>query len=445
MNPTSLSKFFWRRRQLMAKPLLKKAGIGSILVENPFYGLRRPKDQVRSNLHNVSDIFVMGGCLMLESLALFHWCEKEGFGPLGITGISMGGHMASLAATNWPKPLVLVPCLSWSTASGVFTKGVMSGAIHWDILMDQYFSNGKYREEIKKMLFCQEDAFRAGQLFAQNFPQSMDLIEQFQSEETSKSTQGTTSLSSNQGGVRNKAYAKQTAEKSRGSINSVLAQGMLKNPSTVQLKRDHSDTVSSKMNPTLVDVTEFSEKVEAEVLKRSNPVHEDESAILSMSVKEQEVHVDVKNGNEKKTTQNLLEILSPSKLMDTKNILAGFHVSKSKLLSLYGESEVDRKAITQEDLAREEALQFMRGIMDECTHLKNFDVPFDPELVIAVSAKDDGYVPQEGVTDLRDIWPGIEVRHLDAGHVSAYVLYQHAFRAAIVDAFERAFKKYNSF
>jgi len=30
--------------------------------------------------------------------------------------------MASLAATNWPKPLVLVPCLSWSTASGVFTE-----------------------------------------------------------------------------------------------------------------------------------------------------------------------------------------------------------------------------------------------------------------------------------------------------------------------------------
>lgn len=29
--------------------------------------------------------------------------------------------MASLAATNWPKPLVLVPCLSWSTASAVFT------------------------------------------------------------------------------------------------------------------------------------------------------------------------------------------------------------------------------------------------------------------------------------------------------------------------------------
>lgn len=42
----------------------------------------------------MSDIFVMGGCLILESLVLFHWCEREGFGPLGVTGLSMGGHVS---------------------------------------------------------------------------------------------------------------------------------------------------------------------------------------------------------------------------------------------------------------------------------------------------------------------------------------------------------------
>nr|CAD7443852.1 unnamed protein product [Timema bartmani] len=143
---------FWRRRQLMAKPLIKEAGIAAIILENPFYGLRKPKDQVRSNLHNVSDIFVMGGCLMLESLVLFHWCERNGYGPLGITGMSMGGHMASLAATNWPKPLVLVPCLSWSTASPVFTQGVMSSSIDWQLLQSQYFADEVFKEEINKMV-----------------------------------------------------------------------------------------------------------------------------------------------------------------------------------------------------------------------------------------------------------------------------------------------------
>lgn len=132
--------YYWRRRNLIAKPLLKEANLGAIILENPFYGLRKPQDQIASALHNVSDIFVMGGCLILESLVLFNWCEQQGLGPLGITGLSMGGHMASLAASNYPKPLVLVPCLSWSTASSVFTEGVMSYAINWDLLETQYYA-----------------------------------------------------------------------------------------------------------------------------------------------------------------------------------------------------------------------------------------------------------------------------------------------------------------
>lgn len=60
--------------------------------------------------------------------------------------------MASLAATNWPKPIVLVPCLSWSTASPVFTQGVMSASINWDLLEKQYFSNEIYQTDLAKMV-----------------------------------------------------------------------------------------------------------------------------------------------------------------------------------------------------------------------------------------------------------------------------------------------------
>ncbi len=55
---------------------------------------------------------------------LFHWCERQGFWPLGAHGISMGGHMASLGATVWPKPIALIPCLSWTSASVTFTRGL---------------------------------------------------------------------------------------------------------------------------------------------------------------------------------------------------------------------------------------------------------------------------------------------------------------------------------
>lgn len=76
----------------------------------------------------------------------------------------------------------------------------------------------------------------------------------------------------------------------------------------------------------------------------------------------------------------------------------------------------------------DEVLLFMHGIMDECTHLRNFTVPVDTSLIIAICAKDDAYVPREGFADLTDIWPGAEVRFLDAGHVSAYLLHKHTFR-----------------
>ena len=87
----------------LALHLLRERGVASIILENPFYGLRKPQHQFRSCLEQVSDLFVMGAALILESLVLFHWCEKEGFSPIISHGISMGGHMASLGATVWPK------------------------------------------------------------------------------------------------------------------------------------------------------------------------------------------------------------------------------------------------------------------------------------------------------------------------------------------------------
>lgn len=39
-------QYYWRRRNLIAKPLIKEAGIGSIILENPFYGRRKPEEQM---------------------------------------------------------------------------------------------------------------------------------------------------------------------------------------------------------------------------------------------------------------------------------------------------------------------------------------------------------------------------------------------------------------
>ncbi|KAL0176216.1 hypothetical protein M9458_028546 [Cirrhinus mrigala] len=65
-----------------------------------------------------------------------------------------------------------------------------------------------------------------------------------------------------------------------------------------------------------------------------------------------------------------------------------------------------------------ESLCFMKGVMDECTHIANF----------SVQAKEDAYVPRTGVRSLQEIWPGCEVRYLNGGHISAYLFKQGLFR-----------------
>ena len=154
---------YHRRRELLAKPLLKN-GITSILLENPFYGSRKPKEQKNSGLLHVNDLFVMGGCLILEALVLLHWLKRNGYGPLGLTGISMGGHMASLAATNWPEPLALIPCMSWTSASVVWTEGVLSKTIPWRVLESQYSKDPMYEQEIMQLLNT-FDSYKLGKNF----------------------------------------------------------------------------------------------------------------------------------------------------------------------------------------------------------------------------------------------------------------------------------------
>lgn len=91
---------YTRRRILTANPLVKEYRIGTIILENPYYGLRKPRLQNRSTLFYVSDLFVMGGALMLETMAILHWCQKMKLTPAILHGFSLGGHMASLAFTT---------------------------------------------------------------------------------------------------------------------------------------------------------------------------------------------------------------------------------------------------------------------------------------------------------------------------------------------------------
>ena len=65
--------------------------------------------------------------------------------------------MASLAGVSWNKPISIVPCLSWTTASCVFKQGVMSNSIEWNLLEDQYLLYEKeIRDELRMLIHSPE-------------------------------------------------------------------------------------------------------------------------------------------------------------------------------------------------------------------------------------------------------------------------------------------------
>ncbi|KAG5672674.1 hypothetical protein PVAND_002785 [Polypedilum vanderplanki] len=424
--------YYWRRRNLIVKPLMKEANLGAIILENPFYGVRKPVDQVASALHNVSDIFVMGGCLILESLVLLNWCEKMGYGPLGITGLSMGGHMASLAASNYPKPLVLVPCLSWSTASSVFTEGVMSHSINWDMLETQYYSDGQYREKLSKMVTVVDDAFIAGRHFVKSYPKSVKELK-----EDIKETNLMTTIDDDKNiklaviNETKKKFLEINGRSNKLNLSLELLDKLLK---------------GEKCELTAAEINELNEKIKI-ALKNLRDTKNGEKVI------EEQAKLVVNNENNQEIVSNSV-IQSDTSVLDTSTIIStAFNLSRTKLISLLSPDETEKKIdsivpvrekieIGKTNWWEREALQFMRGMMDECTHLKNFSVPYDTSLIIAVCAKDDAYVPRDGCTSLEELWPGAEVRYLDAGHVSAYVLHQKLFRSSIIEAFERSKKKW---
>lgn len=367
----------------------------------------------------------MGGCLVLENLVLLHWLERQGLGPLGVTGLSMGGHNASLAATNWPKPLVLVPCLSWSTAAPVFTQGVMSQSINWDTLETQYFADGQYRERLAKMVTIVDDTFRAGQHFAKHFTESM---QELRSDMQRSVRQETTAAAATA------ADACPTMPLPSKLPFDVHALGL----SPALLQKIHT---GARIGLTADESAELQTKIalargRMSATGATTPTPTDTAAILTTT--NGGGMADTIGSYISSGTTQLMNFIQPTSTTttttaaaDSDDLTAGFPKTCS----------IDT---TRDKWWEREALQFMRGVMDECTHLKNFSVPYDTSLITAIVAKDDAYVPRDGCTGLEEIWPGAEVKYVDAGHVSAYVLHQKLFRSCIVENFERARHKYGS-
>jgi len=138
-------------RRFLAKPLVAQ-GVGAMLLENPYYGSRRPPGQQGEALRTVADLLLMFRATAVEAVALLGWLLARGHSKVGISGYSMGGSMAAYTATQFPLPLAVIPLAVAHSAAPVFTQGVLSALPDWESLGRAHGSAAAARERLAELL-----------------------------------------------------------------------------------------------------------------------------------------------------------------------------------------------------------------------------------------------------------------------------------------------------
>lgn len=107
-------------------------GLASVILENPYYGARRPSPG--QPLRTVVDFFSMGASAVLESKAILNELKRTLSTPIGIAGYSMGGNIAALVSATVPFPVATAGLAASHSPGPVWTEGLLASAIAWEAL-----------------------------------------------------------------------------------------------------------------------------------------------------------------------------------------------------------------------------------------------------------------------------------------------------------------------
>lgn len=135
-------------RLRFAAPLLER-GIGALVLENAYYGARRPANQPRHAFRSISDLHLMGAATFQEGRALLRWLQEGQRVPLvGVTGYSMGGQLSAMIGASMPFPVAIVPVAAPCSPDSVLRHGVLHHVAEWAALAGEGGDEQRAREEL---------------------------------------------------------------------------------------------------------------------------------------------------------------------------------------------------------------------------------------------------------------------------------------------------------
>ena len=116
---------------------LVRDGVSIVILENPFYGVRRPEGQVAGGLRTVADFLRMQGTVFHEGRALIKWAQRTIQAPVAVFGFSMGGHVGGAIANAMPSTVPFVLAAPPLCPSEPFLAGPLGLCVDWDALGGQ--------------------------------------------------------------------------------------------------------------------------------------------------------------------------------------------------------------------------------------------------------------------------------------------------------------------
>lgn len=112
---------------------LSAHGIASVILENAYFGSRRPDPHGGHPIRTVADFMLMGASACVEARCLLSTLATDHV-RVGVGGYSMGGNTAALVGASMPFPTAIAAMAVSHSPAPVFLDGVLWHGVNWDAL-----------------------------------------------------------------------------------------------------------------------------------------------------------------------------------------------------------------------------------------------------------------------------------------------------------------------
>ena len=133
---------------------LAQRGITSLVLENPYYGIRRSGEG--QPIRTVADFARMGTGAVEEGRALLATIRRDGNTP-GVAGYSMGGNIAALISATLPFPVATAPMAPAHSPAPVYLDGALRRGIDWEALGGEEEAAPRLRSFMLRASVCTVD------------------------------------------------------------------------------------------------------------------------------------------------------------------------------------------------------------------------------------------------------------------------------------------------